>query len=196
MLIPDFTLEKIIHKSQSTTAVQSNFSMGLACSCQLWLYFIFKLGVGGGEAYTRWRKIPKWNRTKAYGDNSPINHPASALVAGKDSGELLQNSHSVAAAVAAVEQAAQRQGWGEGCGLEKGSATADGETVPMDPACPLAGAALNCFLPPRCGETLGPSREWPEGGPKKWGWQRYRINVKRVSPQFWLAEWINFALEM
>lgn len=40
VLIPDFTLEKIIHKSQSNTAVQSNFSMGLVCSASSGFAFL------------------------------------------------------------------------------------------------------------------------------------------------------------
>lgn len=151
--------KKIIHKSQSATAVQSNSYMSLACSVSSGFTSFLNWKKQNQTLNPKQTKNPKQNRMKACGNNSPNNNSGLALVARKDICEVLQSSHR----------------W-----LETGSGTAPwGDSTrgllhpasphPFQPSLSLSGVALNCFPPPGCGRALDPSREWPEGRPRNEG---------------------------
>lgn len=159
------------------------FFHGFALFCQLWLYFIFKLCVCVGSK-PKTEKKPKAKQDKSLW----ANHPGLALVARTDSCELLQSSHREVAVVAVVEQADWHQGWGvwAGEGIRNCSwgDSAHGllhpaSPHPFQPSLALVRGNSKLFSPSQLWRTAGSFQGATRGESKKWGWQRYRINLKR-----------------
>lgn len=141
MLIPDFTLEKVIHKSESTTAVQSNSYMSLACyvSSGFTSFLNWKNQTKTKPTNPKQRKSPKENRTKACGNNSLNNHSGLALVARRDSCEFLQSSRRE---VEAGEGMRKRSGGDSTHGLQRPATP-----YAFQPSLPLVRGGPKLFSP-------------------------------------------------